>query len=370
MTLLGFGDLKDQEIHALWNLDELKRLQLRDGTTFDQIVREAQDVANAVSSEITRVAPLNALFAVQTDPAIEYGTFTGGKIQRMTEYSVPDPFRGQTTGHMLPIDMFVRTLGWTQLSLENRRSVQLKADLDVLIDDIRQHYADKVLHRFFKMEAEAVGDLAGASVPFADGGVADSKWVPMRSPEGTEFANTHDHYLRHDAINDANVLAALKHLKEHGHQSPYDLLAAAADAASYAALTGWRAPQWENIVYRDTSSGTDRAAFMGVEDYNGLLEIADVGVVRVKFMERIPTGYYAVFKNYGAGNAKAPMRMRIDEFKGFGWSVVPGNYVNAPLTLAALRAEWDIGIGEDRTNAVLVYINASGDYVSPTIWTP
>ena len=366
MALLGFGDLKDQAVHALWDLEELARLVLRDGTTFDQMVREAQDVANAVSGEVTRLPHYSELFSVQDTPDLEYGTFVGGGIQEMTEYSVPDPYRGATTGHMLPVKMFSRSLGWTHLALENRRRNQLEADLAVLVDDIRNHFQQRLLARLFKMEAEAVNDTAGASVPFADGGVADSNWVPLRSMDGEEFDNTHDHYLRVAALNDAAFDASILHLKEHGHVPPYDCLGAQADIATFQALTGWRAPEWAGIVYRDTSSGTDRAALQGIQEYDGYIE-TQYGIVRLKTLPRIPTLYFNVHKSYGPGAAGAPLRMRIDPQKGFGWQIVPGVYVNSPLYLAMMRAEFDFGIGSDRTNSVNTYVFASGDYITPVI---
>lgn len=364
MALLGFGDLKDQGVHALWDLEELKLIELRDGTTMDQMVREAQGVAAAVSGEVTRTPHINTLFSVQDTPELEYGTYTGGGIQQMTEYSVPDPFRGKTTGHMLPISMFTRSLGWTFLALENRRRTQLEADLNVVVDDIRQHNIQKILAQFFKMEAAAVNDTSGASVPFADGGTSDATWVPARSPDGEVFLYTHDHYLRQAATHtQALTLTAVEHLSEHGHQPPFDIIASAADSATWAAFAGWRYPEWAQIAYRDT---TNKAKLDGIDLFNGYLEL-DVGICRVWFTQRVPTGYWAVYKDYGAGAAKAPLRARIDPRKGWGWQMVPGQYVNSPLNLAVLRAEWDIGTGEDRTNGVFVRNFASGDYVTPTI---
>ena len=365
MALIGFGDLKDQVIHPLWDLKELKKLELADGTSFEQMVREVQDVANAVSGEITRLPHYSTLFGVQDVPELEYGTFTGGGIQEMTEYSVPDPYIGKTTGHMLPIKMFTRSIGWTFLALEKRRRNQIEADMAVVVDDIRNHFQKKVLTRFFKMEADKVGDTAGASVPFADGGVADSNWIPLRSPEGVEFDNTHDHYTRVAALNDAALLAAIKHLREHGHQPPYDVIGADLDAAAWQALTNWRPPIWPGIVYRDVSSGTDRAALNGIEEYFGYVE-TEAGVVKVWLTPRLPTGYFGVYKDYGAGSEGAPCRMRIGD-NGFGWQIVPGNYVNSPQNLALLRAEFDFGIGKDRTNGVFTKVFGSGDYISPVI---
>lgn len=366
MALIGFGDLKDQTIHPLWDLEELKRLELRDGTTFDQMVSEVQDAANAVSGELTRTLHYQDLFSVQDNPDIEYGVYTGGGIKEHTEYSVPDPFYGKTTGHMLPIKMWQRTIGWTFLSLENRRRNQLEADVQVVVTDIRDHFQQRLLQKFFTMEASAVNDTAGASVPFADGGVADSAWVPLQGPQGQTFTNTHDHYLRQAAVSNANILVQVQHLTEHGHQPPFDMLIANADIATYRALTEFRAPEWQGIVYRDTSSGTDRATLTGIQEYLGYLETAD-GIVRLWESVRVPTTYSAMWKAYGAGSPQNPMRMRIDPQKGFGWAVVPGNYVNAPLALVALRAEFDFGVGNDRTNGVFVEIDAAGDYATPTI---
>ncbi len=366
MARIGFGDLKDQALHALWDLGEMKKMELQDGTTWEQMLREVQDVANAVSGELTRLPHYSTLFNVQDEPEIEYGTFTGGGIQEMTEYSVPDPYKGKTTGHMLPIKMFTRSIGWTFLALERRRRNQLEADLNVVVDDIRNHFQQKVLRRFFKMEADQVGDTAGASVPFADGGVGDSLWIPLRSPDGVEFDNAHDHYLRVATLDTAAIVAAVNHLREHGHEPPYDLIGAELDAATYQALTEWRAPIWPGITYRDTSSGTDRAAISGIEEYDGYMETV-AGVVKVWFTPRLPTGYFAIYKDYGPGADGAPCAMRINPRLGFGWQIVPGNYVNSPLNLGVLRSEFDFGIGKDRTNGVFTKVFASGDYVTPVI---
>lgn len=366
MALIGFGDMKDQTIHTLWDLAEMKRLELRDGTTFDQMINETQDVANAVSGEFLGLPHYSSLFAVQDNPELEYGTYTGGAIQEMTEYGVPDPYRGKTTGHMLPLKTYTRSLGWTMLALENRRRNQLEADLQVLVDDIRNQYQVLALTRLFKMEAEDVGATSGASVPFADGGVADSNWIPRPSPDGETFLSTHDHYLRHAALNDANLLIAVDHLYEHGHKPPFVVVGSDADSATWAGLTGWLPPTWPGIAYVDTSSGTDRSTLPGIEDFRGVVS-TEKGLVYVWLTPRVPTGYYNVHKPYGAGAAANPLRLRIDPQKGYGWSILPGRYVNDPLSLAVLRAEHAFGIGEDRTNSVLVEIDAAGDYATPTI---
>lgn len=366
MPLLGFGDMKDQVIHPLWDLAEMKRLELRDGATFDQMLQETQDVANAVSGEFLRLPHYSGLFAVQDMSELEYGTYTGGGIQEMTEYSVPDPYRGDTTGHSIPIKMYIRSLGWTMLSLENRARAKLEADLQVVVDDIRNQFQQLVLTRLFKMEREDVGGTSNASLPFADGGTGDAKWIPRPSPDGETFLQTHEHYLRVATLNITAINAAVDHLYEHGHRPPFYYCGADADGATLAALTEWLGPTWPGIAYVDTSSGTDRSTLPGIEEFRGAITTPK-GLVYVWLSPRVPTGYFAIYKSYGVGSAGNPLRLRIDPAKGFGWSVLPGQYVNSPLSLAVLRAEHAFGTGEDRTNAVLTEVDASGDYGTPTI---
>ncbi len=366
MAVLGFGDMKDQVLHPLWDLAEMKKLELRDGATFDQMLQESQDVANAVSGEFLRLPHYSGLFAIQDTPELEYGTYTGGVIQEMTEYSVPDPYRGKTTGHMIPVKMYSRSLGWTMLSLENRRRNQLEADLQVVVDDIRNQFQQLLLSRFFKMEVEAVGATAGASVPFADGGVTDSTWIPRPSPDGTTFLSTHDHYLRTTPLAIAAINTAVDHLWEHGHKAPYVLCGSDADSATYSAFTEWLGPTWPGIAYQDTAAGTDRSTLPGIEEFRGAIT-TDKGLVYVWLTPRVPTNIFGLYKPYGSGSALNPLRLRIDPARGFGWNVLPGRYVNDPISLAVLRAEHAFGIGEDRTNAVLTLIAASGDYITPTI---
>ena len=262
--------------------------------------------------------------------------------------------------------MYARSLGWTMLSLENRRRNQLEADLQVVVDDIRAQFQKLVLERFFKMEVEAVGATSGASVPFADGGVADSTWIPRPSPDGPTFLSTHDHYLRTTTLNIGAINTAVDHIWEHGHMAPYVYCGSDADSGTLSALTEWLGPTWPGIAYVDTSSGTDRSTLPGIEEFRGAIT-TDKGLVMVWLSPRIPTGYFAIYKPYGTGSALNPLRLRIDPARGYGWNILPGRYVNDPLSLAVLRAEHAFGIGEDRTNGVFTEIDSSGDYGTPTI---
>lgn len=366
MTTLGFSDLKSNVVPGLWDLAEITKVRLADGTTFDAMVADVQAALALVNSEVLADPWVSGLIAVQDTVEVEYPVGNTSGIQESSEYSRPDPKPGSTTGHSIPLKPYDRALGWTMMFLRNARRGRLDADIRGVVTDIRNDVPQRILQRFFRSTAEKVGSTAGASVPFADGGTADPNYVPLRSPDGETFASTHNHFLRQAAVNDANVEAAIAHLQEHGHTAPYRIMGSIADISTWKGLTGWKAPNWNEVVYRDMSSGTDRAAISDLSEAFGFLETA-YGIAYVKLTQRIPTAYYGAYKSYGPLDPRNPLRVRINPNWGFGWQLVPGNWINAPLLMAVAYTEWGVGVGEDRTNGVAVEIDASGDYATPTI---
>lgn len=362
MATLGYGDLKDKAYPSYWDVAELKKIQLSDGATFDSVVGDVQAAMSALNGDFLSMPHYADMIAVQDTPELEYPVGVTNGVQEATEYGVPDPKRGKTTGHMLPLKKYDRALGWTMMYLREARRMQLDADVRSAITDMRNHWQKTLLTRFFKSTYDAVAS-SGRSVPFADAGTADANYVPPDSPDGESFASSHTHLLRVDTI--ANALPiALETLQEHGHTSPYDIIASRADAASWKAVTGWKAPEWPGVVYHATT--TERAAISEISDYYGYIETS-YGIARVWLTPRVPTNYFGLFKPYGPGDPRNPLRVRISQTWGFGWQLIPGLYVNAPATLAVMYNEFGVGIGEDRTNGVLTYINATGSYTDPTI---
>ena len=365
MATLGYADLKDAALHALWDADEMKRVELADGTTFAEMIANIQAGLSVLNGTLLTGTHYGDLIAVQDNVEVEYPVGVSNGVEEATEYGVPTPKRGATTGHSIPIKPWDRALGWTMMALRKRRRAQLDADVRSAVTDIRSHWQKKLLERFFKMEGETVGSTANASVPFADGGTIDSNYVPPDSPDGESFTSSHDHFLRVATLDTATAIEpAIEHLQEHGHQQPFDLIGARADAATYKGVTGWRAPEWPGIIYH--ASTTERAAVNEISEFFGYIETA-YGIARVWLTPRVPTNYMGVFKTYGPGDSRNPLRVRISSQYGFGWMMVPGNWVNAPALMAVLYSEFGVGIGEDRTNGVCVYVAASGDYVTPTI---
>jgi hypothetical protein len=364
VAVLGFGDLKDTALPSLWDAGEITKLLLQDGRTFEQMLAEVRAGMQAFNAEMLGMPHYGALFAVQDDVEVEYPIGISNGFEEATEYSAPDPKRGKTTGHNIPLTAYDRALGWTMRYLKKARAAKLDADVRTVVVDARNLWQQKLLTRFFKMEGETVGSTSNASVPLADGGTVDSTYVPPVSPEGETFLYTHDHFLRHSSISDANLSTTVEHLQEHGHAAPFDIIAARVDVASWTALTNFKAPEWPGIVYH--ASGVERAALSEVSNYFGYIE-TDYGICRLWLTPRVPTNIYGVYKTYGPGDPRNPVRVRIDPDQGFGFNLAPGQWANLPTHLAVVFTEFGVGIGEDRTNGVCVKIAGSGDYATPTI---
>ena len=65
MTTIGFADLKDTALPSLWDLAEIKKLALADGSTFDQVVRDIISGMQVLNGQLLDMPNYGGLFAVQ-----------------------------------------------------------------------------------------------------------------------------------------------------------------------------------------------------------------------------------------------------------------------------------------------------------------
>ena len=373
MATIGFSDLKDSALPSLWDAALIERVRLEEGASFESLVGDIRAGLTAVNRSLLTMPHYSELFSVTTDVQIEYPIGVSNGFEEATEYSVPDPRRGKTTGHMLPLTPYDRSLGWTMMYLRKARAMKLQADIGSALIDAPILWQQKLLTRFFLSTGNTVGTVALADNPFADGGTANSTYVPMPSPDGETFAYTHTHLIGYgtsgvtqDTFDQGAIEVCLEHLQEHGHKAPYDMIASRTDLSSWANttnVTGWKPINWAGIMYH--ASAVERAAVSDIEDYVGYIE-TDYGVVRVWSTPRVPTKHAGFYKRYGKGDPRNPLRVRYSSPVGFGFNYVPGMWVNSPTDLALIFAEFGVGVGEDRTNGVLLDLAASS-YSSPTI---
>lgn len=363
MAILGYAQLQHDALPSTWDRDEMNRVRMAAGVSFADIVEEADAAVQEASQAFIDDPRWASLLAVQDDGEIKYGVGQTGGVKELTEQGVPDPKHGKTRGHQINLRDWGDGLGWSHFGLRDRSRADLDEDIRTAVTSVTAHLQWLTLTAFFRKEAVTFG-ANGKSIPFADGGTADSEFVPVTSPDGTVFANTHNHYLRQDTFSQANFNLALAHIWEHGKHGVFDVVASSLDASDWQGITGFKKPTWTDLNYQQDTEV--RANIADNDMYIGYIE-GEHGVARIWLSGRIPTNYWGIYKSNGALDAMNPLRMRINPNTGFGFKVLPGQYVNSPNNLAVYHAQHNVGVGADRTNAVLIYVNGSGSYVSPII---
>lgn len=372
MAVVGFGSLMDKALPSLWDADYLKKIDLAEGVSLEAITQEANDALEMVSREVLQHPHYSGLFAVDDEAELEYPIGHDDEWEEATEYTAPDARRGKTTGHMLPIKKYDWALGWTNMYLREARPSKLRADIQKMIDTARNLWQKQALTRLFSKTANSVGTTS-SDVPWADAGSADSTYVPPQSPEGETFTSSHNHFLGYgtsgitqDTIDQSAVTVAIEHLQEHGFSGPWDLVGSRTDAGSWANtanVTGWKPPLFNGVAYQ--GSAVERAIVGDISKYMGFIE-TEYGIVRVWLTPRVPTLNFSVYQTFGAGHPRNPMRMRYNPNVGFGFRLVPGHYIDDPVSLLVGYSEFGYGVGEDRCAAVCVDLQAS-TYANPTI---
>lgn len=363
----GFSLEVNVALPALWDGNTVLKQALASGRKVEELFNELQTALAAVSAGFLADPLYGRLLTVTEDPLLEYPSGTGGTKGpiALTDLDTPDPKQGRTAGHMLPRMDYGDAVGWSVRSIGRLREARIRADIQRAVDDASNHLRQKTLQRFFKMEGETVGSTSNASLPFADGTATSSGYIPPVGREGKTFATSHDHYTRIAATTNADVEAAIEHLAEHGHKPPYDIIIpnVSGDKTTWKALSGFVEKSNDGIKYSDDITRLMPSA--GEMPFFGAFD-SDNGFCAVWVSDRVPTAYWGAFKSYGVNHPRNPLAMLIDPLNGFGWQVVPGNWVNLPLALAAYFFPYGVGIN-DRTAGYLVEVDAAGDYGTPTI---
>ncbi len=368
---VGIRDLKSVKLPTAWDGNELSRLKLRDGKTFESLVSDLESGLNEFNSRIN-AGYLGRLVSVTNEPTVEYRSGGGNGFENETENTQPDSQFGDTSGHMLPLLKRDRGMKWTSLSLENMTTAKFDADVSNLLDDAASIYEKNVFTRLFKIEEETGNSFglgaSGVSVPFADGGAGSIAFTPAPRPDRmiNAFSSAHNHYQVLNGITQANLETAVGHLWEHGVDGPYELIVSLSDLSSWQStsnITGFK-PLINSLIQY---GGANDLALVENEIYFGAVE-TKYGVCRLYASGRIPTKYWAVTKTYGQSDQRNPLRVRYDDFSGgFGVSVVTENVSLYPFAGAIARFRFGVGVGASRVASVAVYNAASGNYATPTI---
>lgn len=361
----GINDLKQWALPSNWDAARLTQIRLQSGETYEDLINDIAAALAVANADLLRDPMLAGMMSLADDPLIEYRVGVSNGFGTHTEYGRPDAKRGATTGHMLPLWAKDRMFGWTWDFLRKARRFQIDNDIASGIEDLQNVWRQTILNRHFDSDTESIGS-SGTSVPYADGGTADSNYIPPHMPDrGGTFAYTHSHFLRLNGITQANLNTAIEHLWEHGHDPPYELLVSQSDISSWTdatSVTGYVARPDPILRY---GAQTDLANVSS--EYIGAVE-TDYGACRLMANGRIPTKYWSAYKSYGPLDQRNPLKVYPSPTYGLACVLLSGDHIREfPLEHAMMFFEYGVGVGEDRVAAVCVYNHTTGDYTDPTI---
>jgi hypothetical protein len=364
MALIGGRDTRDITLLTGVDLTELRKFQLQDGTTFDTIAGQLTGALAALNAEINSDGLYSGLWYVTDQIEVSYRMGSSADFEDHTEYSRPDPSRGETDGHMLPIFQKDFSLRWTYdyMQKEAMSMGRIDADIQNVIDAARKLIRKTVLNRLLKRT-----DDSGAALGLGSGGyspgfatTAAQTAVDFTPPEfgGNTFASTHEHYTASaTSITSAMCVTMMKNLREHGHDGPYDLIVSETDEATVRAFTDFVAAT-DPLVTGIAS--TSFATSVG-GDYIGYLKDSKA---RVRVVKGWPASYMFIYKTYGTNSLRNPLRLRVPKGSTLlAFRAAPDPSAGAPSPAAPLStlivfSELGCGVG-DRTNGACNYSSAS-----------
>lgn len=345
-----------------WDATALRNWSLIDGTTITQVQAEMNMVLGAVNAEL--VSGLwGRLISFQDRPDVEYIMGETGDMEEHTEYARPDSQRATTEGHMLPYKWYDRGLGWTYDYLEDARMEQVRADVALAAQAIRNRWRVSILTRLFKR-----GDDSGANFGLGTGGyspgfatTAASTSVDFVPPTygGQTFASTHEHYvsIAGGAFTNAAFADMKAELREHGHQPPYDFITGINDEAAILNLTDFIPIAKTNVRYGTT---VDLATISPEPINEGIYPIGVINDFVVWIVPGIPQYYGFAFKSYGQLSSRNPLRIRTrkGESRPLARAFNDPNNGSPTHPLQYMMVSIRFGVGVyDRTNGTPRYVN-------------
>jgi hypothetical protein len=363
---LGFNDLKQFALPTGWDASELQKYALVDGTTYEELVNDIAVVLSTTAQMMMNDPFYGGLLYFTEELGLEYrdGTAQGGMKER-TEYSVGDPQRGKTIGHMLPLKSFDRGFGWTWDFLRKARRTQIDADIQTGIYDVRENWEKTTLTRFFSDTENQLGS-SGFDVPFVKGGGSVAYTPPAQ--EGQVFTSSHTHFDRKtdDATGWAEALEeGAEHLFEHGILPPYDAIIPYVDKSNFVGLSKFIKPD-RGVNYIQAPSANALTTARVDEVYFGMYE-TEIGLVQLRATRRVPANYAGLYKSYGSNDKRNPLAMRVDPKMGPGPVLMRGDRMREyPLEYAQVIHEFGIGVA-NRLNGYACFFDAAGSYTAPTI---
>ena len=360
---LGPRDTSSLVMMTGWDATELQNFQLQDGTTYAQIVGEANAALAALNMELATDPLWAGLVSFSDRPDVKYRVGASNGMNRFTEYTRADPARADMEGHMLPLIPWDRALGWTWKYLKEARLDEVQNDIRDAIKDVRDRYRVQILTRLLKRTDDS-GDnnglgSSGYSAGFAtDAGSTNVDFTPP-AYGGTTFTSAHEHYvgIAGGAFTAAVFTDSKDELREHGHEPPYDFLIGPSDESTVKGLTGFVATGSDLVRYGMLQ---DVARLDPMANSQGSYYIGTINDFAVRVVQGMPQYYGFGYKSYGPQSQRNPLRVRLEKGRSMPMvTAMPdpraGNGTT-PLQYLMLYLEFGVGVA-DRTNGTARYVN-------------
>lgn len=364
MATYGPRDTTSLVMLTGWDATELKKFELQDGTTFDNIVADMNAALGTVNAEIYNDPLWSSLVSYTDKQTVQYRVGTSNGFEEHTEYGRPDAKRGATEGHMLPLKEWDKALEWTWDYLRKADMEQIEADIADAIKDARDLFRVRLLARLLKRtdDSGAAAGLgsSGYSTGFATAAASTNVDFAPPSYGGNTFTSAHEHYvsLAGGAFTAAVFQDVKAELLEHGHNPPYDFIASSSDSTTIEGLTGFVPIAAMNVTY---GANANLASFQAQYGANGVYSIGTIHDCRVWIVPGMPQYYGFGWKSYGANSQRNPLRVRVQKGSTRPQVVAmpdprSGGGGAYPLQYMMLFTEFGVGVG-DRTNGTPRYVN-------------
>ena len=361
MAIKGYRDLSSVILPPAQDLAALRKFQLADGTSQEQLFSELVVAASGLAGEFARHPLWRSLVSFQDDPAVNYAAGASSYADAFTEYGRGTPQHAERSGHMLPLRKWDAQLGWTWAKLKEMGLSEGQDDINLAIDRMRNRYRQQAIQRLLQR-----GDDSGAGKGLGTSGyspgfatAASVTNVDFTPPAfgGTTFTDTHEHYVAAAGGWTAAIIEDMEaELMEHGHAPTYRLLISGADEGTVTGLTGFvkAAP----LAYQ-LGSGSAVAQPEEEDSADGFRFIGSYQNTRVYVTPGMPQYYGFSYRSYGALSPRNPVRVRVEKGQSApAFRVLSGGADDEIKSVRDLMLYIELGVGVgDRTNGTTRYVN-------------
>lgn len=283
----------------------------------------------------------------------------GFEARKRGEHTPGRPQYGERTlNHMLPIDPWEISIGYTEEKLKTIKLAEFDAQNRGLRAAWEKLYRQQTLIRLFGNAEVPVSQSTATSPGFAGSGTGTNVFAGL-FPDNQALPAGYSHYLRDVIANIGPMTLAGVKLLRRWYRGPFDLIASAAVIDAITALPTPTFVPAGSILVRPGQGTAEALVDAGV--YVGVLH----GDIRIhQPLQDTTDSAWALYKTGGPLNVTNPLAWRYDDL--YGRDVTVESREMYPLADANSVQNFGIGVN-NRTAAVLGSIGTGTTYVPPTI---